>query len=111
MARQGRKYFAGIGLATQRISDYVPDNVNNDAYDELKTLFALTTYRFLMQQDVSDIPKIKDIFRGGITDVEAEKIPTLTRGGCILSIKSYQNIEIAEVHCSDDELSLFSGGR
>ena len=111
MARQGRKYFAGIGLATQRISDYVPDNVNNDAYDELKTLFALTTYRFLMQQDVSDIPKIKDIFRGGITDVEAEKIPTLTRGGCILSIKSYQNIEIAEVHCSNDELSLFSGGR
>lgn len=110
MARQGRKYFAGIGLASQRISDYVPEKVSNEAYDELKTLFALTTYRFLMQQDPSDVMRIKEIFHGQLTDSEAEKIPKFTRGQSIMSIKSYKNIEIGSTYLSNEDKILFSGG-
>lgn len=110
MSRQGRKYFAGLGLASQRISDYIPEKISNEAYDELKTLFALTTYRFLMQQDASDVARIKEIFHGQITEEEAEKIPKFERGQCIFSIKSYKNLEIANTYLSDEDKNIFRGG-
>ena len=110
MTRRGRKYFIGLGLASQCISDFVPENTTNEAYDELKSLFALATYRFIMQQDDSDIEKIKNIFGNALTGAELEKIPTLERKQCILSIAGYKNIEIKEIVITDEEKRIFAGG-
>lgn len=111
MSRRGRKYFVGIGLASQRMSDYVPDNTTNEAYDELKNLFALTTYRFLMKQDESDVYKLQNIFGNALTATELEKIPVLERKQCILSIAGYKNIEIQKIVITDEEKRIFAGGR
>lgn len=110
MFRQGRKYFAGIGLASQRIADFVPDNADSKDVERIKALFGLTDYRFLMKQDESDIPKLKNVFGSGLTERELEKIPEFTTGQCILQISGDRNIEIEEIYVPDSELQIYSGG-
>lgn len=110
MFRQGRKYFAGIGLASQRISDFVPDNSDSKDVERIKALFGLTDYRFLMKQDESDIPKLKSVFGEGLTERELAKIPEFTTGKCILQISGDRNIEIEDIYVPQSELDIFSGG-
>ena len=109
IVREGRKYFAGLGLASQSIRDFVPDNAETQAVEQMKTLFELTTYKFIMQQDSNAIPKIRDIFQNTFSDAELEAIPLLTKGECILSISGDRNLSF-KVWASKDELYLFDGG-
>src|SRR5699024_2087941 len=49
--REARKYFAGVVYATQSIRDVVPDIKDDKVTEKIKTLFELTQYKFIMQQD------------------------------------------------------------
>lgn len=110
MERQGRKYFSGIGLASQRMSDYVPDNSDSKDVERIKSLFALTDYRFLLKQDESDVSKLRRVFGEGLTERELSKIPTFKRGQCILQISGDRNIEIEDIYVTESELNIFAGG-
>ena len=107
--REARKYFAGLMFATQSIRDVVPENISSEALHKIKTLFELTQYKFIMQQDNNSKEAFKEIFAGQITESEIERIPSFTKGECILAINGYKNIKF-NIEITDKEKVLFAGG-
>ncbi|MBU5228141.1 ATP-binding protein [Clostridium senegalense] len=107
--REARKYFAGLMFATQSIRDVVPDNSSSEALSKIKTLFELTQYKFIMQQDNNSKKALLDIFDGQLTESEIEAVPFMGTGDCILSINGGKNIRFY-IEASDEELKLFKGG-
>lgn len=109
MQREMRKVFGGLVLATQSISECIPDDSSSENVQQIKDLFAFSNYKFIGIQDESLIPKLKQAFGSSLTDTEYSKIPKLQRGNFILSIQGDKNIEF-KVYASEDELDLFRGG-
>ncbi len=108
-ARQSRKYFGGFILVYHDILDMVPEGSSNEQVDEIKKLFALIQYKFLMKQDSSSINSLLNVFKNELTTNEANMIPRFTKGDCILIGASSNNIHF-NVDVSEEELAIFKGG-
>lgn len=107
--REARKYFAGFIFATQNIRDVVPDVKNDKISDKIRTLFELTQYKFIMQQDNNAKEVLDKIFLGQLTQSEVDSVPLLGTGETILSINGDKNLKF-KVEISDKEDYLFKGG-
>ncbi|KAF2427333.1 type IV secretion system protein VirB4 [Bacillus sp. FSL M8-0256] len=108
-AREARKYFGGMIFASHSIRDFVPEGSDLTAVEAIKTLFELTQYKLLMQQDSNNLNMLRDVFHGQLSESEIDAIPYLQQGDMILSIKSVKNVRF-NVECSPEELALFGGG-
>lgn len=107
--REARKYFAGIIFASQNIKDFVPEDVTGEVFQEIKKLFALTQYKFIMRQDHSDKEVFNKVFEGQLSESELAQIANLSKRECLLSISGQENI-FFEIDISKYELDLFAGG-
>lgn len=107
--REARKYFGGIGLASQAIRDYVPEGTSKAEINNMKTVFELTQYKFIFHQDSSTAPLLGKVFDGELTPSQIAKISKLDMGENILSIASDRTIEF-KVHLPNDEEAVFQGG-
>lgn len=108
-AREARKYFGGLILASQSIRDFVPDHSDTAAVTKIRTLFELTQYKFVMQQDSNTLDSLRAIFEGQLTDSELDHVPQLQQGDCLLSISGVGNLMFS-IEASEQELQLFEGG-
>lgn len=108
-AREARKYFGGLLLATQSLRDVAPEHASNETQGKVKELFTLTQYRFIMKQETDLIPDIHRTFGDKLSESEIHLIPRLGQGQCILSVSGTGNIGF-EVFATEDELALFKGG-
>ena len=108
-AREARKFFGGIYLASQSIRDFVPEGSSNTAIDKIKVLFDLSQYKFVLNQDSNAIETIDRVFGHSFTQTELSDIPKLSKGQTILSIQSSRNIAF-NIDCTVQELELFRGG-
>ena len=108
-AREARKFFGGIYLASQSIRDFVPEGSSNTAIDKIKVLFDLSQYKFVLNQDSNAIETIDRVFGHSFTQTELSDIPKLSKGQTILSIQSSRNIAF-NIDCTEQELELFRGG-
>lgn len=108
-SREARKYFGGLLFASQSIRDYVPDGSSDEAVAEIKKLFELTQYKFIMQQDSNALETMRKIFEGQLSESELEAIPFLEQGETVLAINSFRNI-MFHVDADEEELKLFKGG-
>lgn len=107
--REARKFFGGIWFASQSVNDSMPDNSDDYAVEQLKKIFELCQYKIIMQQDTSNVEKLKNLFRGEIPGSEIELVPKFETGQCILNIKSDTNI-LMNVFITDEEKRQFKGG-
>lgn len=107
--REARKYFGGLVFATQSIRDIAPPNLNDAMFEKIKTMFDLSLYKFIMQQDNNAKETLEKVFVGQLSQSELESIPKLSQGQCILSINGLGNIAF-NVEVSSEELDLFKGG-
>lgn len=107
--REARKFFGGIWFASQSVNDSVPDNADSYGVEQIKKVFELCQYKIIMQQDSSNVPKLKQLFRGEIPDTELEQVPKFEVGDCILNIKSDTNV-LMNVFVTDEEKQMFKGG-
>ncbi|MDM5235239.1 type IV secretion system protein VirB4 [Bacillus cereus] len=108
-SREDRKYFAGLLYASHSIRDFVPDGSSQEMVDEIKVLFELTQYKFIMQQDNNSLEMLRKVFAGQLSESEIAAIPHLPTGDVILSIGAVKNIHF-HVEVTDEELMLFGGG-
>lgn len=108
-AREARKYFGGLLFASQSIRDFVPDHSDSETVTKIRTLFELTQYKFIMQQDSNTLDSLRVIFEGQVSESELGRIPLFQQGDCLLSINGVGNIMLG-VEASDEELALFRGG-
>lgn len=106
--REARKYFGGISLASQSIRDYFPEGSEHSAINDIKTMFELCTYKFIMQQDAASKKRISEIFDSELSGYEIEAIPTLDKGECILSISGDRNINF-QLSLTAEEERLYEG--
>ena len=109
LAREGRKYFTGILLASQSIRDYLPENAEGAGTEKIKTFFELCTYKFIMRQDANCVGLLADAFRNQLSDSELSKIPLLEKGQTVLAISGDRNINF-RIHLTEQEGRLFTGG-
>lgn len=107
--REARKYYGGIFFASHLITDFVPNNSDQNNAEEVKKLFELTQYKMIAEQDSESLSKLKDIFTGQLRDSELAQIPYLQTGEMMLCISSVKNIKM-KVDVSQRELDLFGGG-
>ncbi|MGV2620989.1 type IV secretion system protein VirB4 [Halobacillus sp. ACCC02827] len=107
--REARKYFGGIFFASHLITDFVPENADQNSAEEVKKLFSLTQYKFIAEQDSESLSRLKEVFVGQLNDSELNQIPFLQTGQVLLSISSVKNIKM-NVDVSKEELDLFGGG-
>ena len=108
-AREARKYFGGLMFASQSIRDFVPDHSDSETVTKIRTLFELTQYKFIMQQDSNTLDSLRTIFEGQLSESELARIPLFQQGDCLLSINGVGNIMLS-VEASEEELALFRGG-
>ncbi len=108
-AREARKYFGGLLFASQSIRDFVPDHSDTETVTKIRTLFELTQYKFIMQQDSNTLDALRAIFEGQMSESELAQIPLFQQGDCLLSISGLGNIMLG-IEASDEELALFRGG-
>lgn len=108
-SREARKYFGGLFFASHSIRDFVPEGSDQTAVEEIKKLFELTQYKFIMQQDNNSQQMIRTIFSGQLTESELAEIPYLATGNVLLSISSVKNI-LFNVEVTNEELALYGGG-
>lgn len=110
--REARKYFAGLIYATHTLGDLVPkgsdDRVRNIT-EKIATLFELTQYKFIMQQDNNVKEAMEKTFRNQLTESEIEDIPLYDEGECMLIINGIGNIRF-KIDLSIEEEKLFAGG-
>lgn len=108
-AREARKYFGGLVFATQNIRDLVSDHTNSEAVTKIKTLFELTQYKFILQQDSNALDTLRKVFEGSISESELMQIPQFQEGNCLLAISGSDNLTMS-IEASEEELALFRGG-
>ena len=96
-------------MASQSIRDFVPDHSDNDAVQMIRTLFELTAYKFIMNQDSNCRSKLNEVFEKELTENELDYIPRLIKGEAILVLSGDKNIRM-HIHISDEEEKLFTGG-
>ena len=82
---------------------------NSEVFEKIRTLFELTQYKFIMQQDNNTKGLLSEIFSGQLTDTEINAIPNFSTGDCILVINGDKNIRF-NIEISDREKYLFKGG-
>lgn len=109
MEREARKYFGGIGLASQAISDFFPEDSSAQGISAIKNLFSFSTYKMMLRQDASNKKIIRDAFDGSFTEREIDNIPYLERGEVCMSIAGEKNITF-QIDVTDEQLQLFEGG-
>lgn len=109
IAREARKYFGGIFLASQSIRDYVPEGSSTEEINKLKILFELCAYKFIMRQDSNVLGLLQTVFGSTLNSSDLEAIPKLKKGETILCLSSNRNIHLS-VYITQKENELFSGG-
>lgn len=93
MQREMRKVFGGLCLATQSISECIPEGSSEDSVRLIKDLFSFSNYKFIGKQDESLKQTLKNAFGSALNDNEYNRIPVLGQGNFILSIQGDRNIE------------------
>lgn len=107
--REARKWFCGIALASQSLSDVVPEKITHEALENMKNLFDLSTYKFIMLQDGSVRARYREVFGDTFTEWEIDQIPQLEQGETILSIMGGQNLKF-KIYVSESSLEKYKGG-
>lgn len=107
-AREGRKFFAGIYLASQNIRDFVPEGTSVIELQQIKELFELCQYKFILNQDNNAIETIKNVL-GNLTESEIAIVPQLQKGQAILSVSNEKKV-VFNIKVTPEELRMFKGG-
>ena len=76
--KEMRKYLAGVQLATQSPQELLPDG-NDLIVNDLKQIFELMQYKFLLGMDQSTLDKLESVLGDTIKESEYELIPQLDR--------------------------------
>ena len=108
IVREGRKYFTGLTMASQSIRDFAPEHSDSKAVELLKTLFELTQYKFIMQQEANCKEILRSIFGDQLTDSQLKQIPKFGQGECFLS--TGEDILHTYIQITESEKNLFKGG-
>lgn len=106
--RESRKYFGGIILASQSISDFLPESASTVGMAAIRQLFNLSQYKWIFQQGSETYQALQMAFRNELTEGDLESISQLPQGDCIL----WTGAESIRLHISlnEDEKRLFAGG-
>jgi hypothetical protein len=95
-------------MASQSIRDFAPQNNDSEAVEKLKTLFELTQYKFIMQQESNCRDILRTIFGDRLTESQLKQIPRFQQGECFLS--TGDDILHTYIHITQQEKELFQGG-
>ena len=109
--REARKFFAGIVPASQTVRDFNPEGENSSYFDQLKTFFELTQYKFMFRQNSSVLPVLNKLFGNELTFAQIKQIPFLKTGETVLSIAGDKGIRFKVWMSEQYEAPIFSGGR
>lgn len=107
--RENRKYFGGLLIANHSINDYVPESIDSKELSELKKIFTMSQYKFLMKQGIEEEKNLKKIFGASISDKQVSEVSKFKKGDTILFIDGMPNIRM-KFELTKEELKVFKGG-
>lgn len=107
--REGPKYFSNLWMASQSIRDYTPEGSTNEGIEKLKTIFEMTQYKFIFNQDSNAIPVIDRVFGNALMPRQRERIPYYVKGQTTMIISGDRTVDF-KVYLSREDEALFKGG-
>ena len=117
---EARKFFGGIGLATQTIQRMYPSGSNASnkdtiqAINNLTQIYGLCQYKFVLKHDATNVGDsenpgiLRKVYSSYLNEADYQSIPQFDKGDGIL-ITGADNLTM-HFQMTDKELSLFSGG-
>lgn len=117
---EARKFFGGIGLATQRIGRMYPSGSNASnkstiqAVNNLTQIYGLCQYKFILKHDHTNVGDkdnpgiLRKVYSSYLNDADYQEIPYFDKGDGIL-VTGAENL-IMHFQMTEKELSLFRGG-
>ena len=87
----------------------MPEDSDKEGKAVIKSLFELTQYKFILQQDSNALETLSTIFHDQLTASELSHIPKFEQGDCILAISGDQNVEFHN-DVQQKEKDLYHGG-
>lgn len=109
MAREFRKFFAGITFATQDLGAMLPDNVSSADLESLKSIVLFCQYKVTFRHEAGQLEKLNRLLGATLSETDYEQIPRQKQGQSIVTIGTTQRYHI-QVEPSQRELALFTGG-
>ena len=107
--RQDRKYFIGVWLATQDISDMC-ESGDSKVNKDMNKLFGLCQYKMIFRQDSSSLDIIGEAFKNVLSNVQIESIPNLRKREMLLVLSSVHTIRVTNRNVSQSKLATYGGG-
>lgn len=106
--RESRKFFGGLTMASQSITDFLKEGSDTAGIEAIKNLFSLAQYKWLLQQNGDTYDALQTAFRGQLPEYYLQEIPKFPKGDCVLLTGS----DAIHFHIliSDEEKRLFAGG-
>ena len=108
--REMRKFGAGVIFATQTPAEVLPESSSNEAIDEVKKVFELCQYKFLLNLDNSMVGRMKKVLGDTITETDFARLPRLKQGEAVVQLSSTETYGVTFVP-TNDQLDRFSGGQ
>lgn len=117
---EARKFFGGIGLATQRIDRMFPNATNASdketilAVNNLMQIYGLCQYKFILKHDATTIGDamnpgtLRRVYSSFLTEGDYQSIPQFDKGDGIL-VTGAGNLQM-HFQMTKRELALFRGG-
>ena len=113
MMREMRKYFGGIVLATQNVTD-ITSEAGSSKEETLTSLVSklmeLSIYKFIGKQDASSLPAIRRLFGSIFSEQEMDRIVRLGQGEFLIALSTEQNLQV-KMFLRENEAKIFGGGR
>lgn len=109
MLSQDRKYFIGVILATQNISNMC-NSSSTEATNTIRKLYELCQYKIIFRQDASTLPDIEKAFVNILTPAQISEIPKLQKMEMFLNLSAEQTVRLTSKQISDNKLAYFGGG-
>ncbi|WEV52103.1 ATP-binding protein (plasmid) [Lactobacillus sp. ESL0731] len=110
MAREFRKYYAGITLATQDLGAMLPDNVSSADLETLKSIVLFCQYKATFRHEAGQLEKLNKLLGSTLSEADYEQIPKQEQGKTIITIGTTKRYHV-QVEPTQQELELFTGGR
>lgn len=110
MQREARKYFVGIWLSSQAITDFIPEGSDQASINSVKQLFGFSEIKMLLRQNLNARSALKQAFGEDLLkDQDIDELSKMDMGSMLMCIGAERKLQL-HVELTQDEIDMFSGG-
>lgn len=107
--REARKLLISIVLATQSLSDFVPEHISSEQQNALNKVFGFCQYVTYFYLSPTELSRLKFATAQQLTDTQISNVGSFRQGQCLFTFNGGSSYEVA-IELSKEEQERYDGG-